>query len=103
MASKHLIDANGNHVIKASDNTDHSLCFSDGIISVMDEHGHCICEFHAEDIPSEDAAAVVHAHWIDDTFCSNCRHFAEDYEGHIILSFSDWCPGCGAKMDLKGK
>jgi uncharacterized phage-associated protein len=54
MSEKHLINANGNYTIKAADNTDHTLCFSDGIISVMDECGHVVCEFHAEDIPVAD-------------------------------------------------
>jgi uncharacterized phage-associated protein len=54
MSDKRMIDANGNYTIKAADNTDHTLCFSDGIISVLDECGHVICEFHADDIPVAD-------------------------------------------------
>ena len=53
-----LIDASGNYTINASDNTDHSLCFSGGIISVMDERGHCVCEFDAEDAPTVDAVVL---------------------------------------------
>ena len=52
MADKmRLIDANGSFTINANDNTNHSLCFGGGIISVMDGYGRCICEFDAEDAP----------------------------------------------------
>ena len=60
---KYLVDANGSYTIKAADNTDHVLCFSDGIISVMDEHGHVICEFHAEDMPAANVEGVVSGTW----------------------------------------
>ena len=46
-----------------------------------------------------DVAPVVHGRWIDNTFCSNCNGFSEDDEGHIILSYSEYCPKCGARMD----
>ena len=63
---KRLIDGNGRYTLNASDNTEHSLCFGGGIISVMDECGHCICEFDAEDAPTVDAVEVVR--------CKVCKH-----------------------------
>lgn len=39
--------------------------------------------------------------WKDNTFCSRCGYFAEDDEGHILMSFDEFCPFCGA--DLRGK
>ena len=36
--------------------------------------------------------------WKDNTFCSRCGYFAEDGEGHIMMSFDDFCPRCGADM-----
>jgi translation initiation factor 2 beta subunit (eIF-2beta)/eIF-5 len=41
----------------------------------------------------------IHAHWREDTFCSNCGHYEEDFEGHIIMSSGNYCSGCGAIMD----
>lgn len=92
---KRLIDANGNYTLRANDNTDYSICFSDGIISVIDEHGHCICEFDAEDIPVEE---TVCAHWIpcdysDEIYiCSSCGFHENKYHGK-----ADCCPKCGVK------
>ena len=46
------------------------------------------------DLPSADAAPVVHAHWIDGyrwQTCSKCRN-----KGKRSWEF---CPNCGAKMD----
>lgn len=51
--------------------------------------------------PAADVAPVVHGRWVDNTFCSNCNGFVEDDEGHIIMSFSDYCPNCGARMGRK--
>ena len=36
--------------------------------------------------------------WKDNTFCSRCGYFAEDDEGHILMSFDEFCPFCGADM-----
>lgn len=49
-----------------------------------------------KDAPTEDAAPVVHAHWIDTLYgwaCSNCE---EEQEYTLYLGH---CPHCGAKMD----
>jgi hypothetical protein len=54
------------------------------------------------DMPTVDAVEVVRGRWIEDTYCSNCRWFAEDEEGHIVQSFHNYCPNCGAKMDGDG-
>lgn len=36
--------------------------------------------------------------WKDNTYCSRCGYFAEDDEGHILMSFDEFCPFCGADM-----
>lgn len=36
--------------------------------------------------------------WKDNIFCSRCGYAAEDDEGHILMSFDDFCPHCGADM-----
>lgn len=46
---------------------------------------------------------VKHAHWTNDTFCSNCSRFPI-YQGAPISSqelakYFSYCPYCGAKMD----
>lgn len=101
---KRLIDANGSYTLNANDNTEHSLCFGGGIISVMDQRGHCICEFDAEDAPTVDAVEVVHGRWIEYSHldvggeCSVCGwqfQWFENDEAH-------YCPHCGAKMDMEG-
>ena len=53
--------------------------------------------------PTIEAEPVKHGRWIDDTYCSNCNGFSEDSEGYIIMSYSDYCPHCGTKMDLQGE
>ena len=67
MDEKRLIDANGKHTINAVDLTGFILCFSDGIISVVDRFGHVACEFYADDIPTVDAVEVVR--------CRDCKHY----------------------------
>lgn len=58
-----------------------------------------------ESLPAVDAAPVVHGRWIEKPFllgttreCSKCG----DYYGmpHGVFNY---CPNCGAKMDLEGK
>ena len=36
--------------------------------------------------------------WKDNIFCSRCGYAAEDDEGHILMSFDNFCPHCGADM-----
>jgi NADH pyrophosphatase NudC (nudix superfamily) len=49
-----------------------------------------------------DSAKLIHAYWRSSTFCSHCGHYAEDANGNIIMSSSNYCPACGAVMDEKG-
>lgn len=102
-----LIDADGSYTLNASDNTDYSLCFGGGIISVIDKHGHIACEFFADDAPTIDAEPVRHGRWIEahdndglDYECSNqkckCRI---SYNGAKVSGDFNYCPNCGAKMD----
>lgn len=46
-----------------------------------------------------DVAEVRHGRWMDNTFCSCCNWFEEDDKGNILMSFYNFCPCCGAKMD----
>ena len=96
---KRLIDANGKHTINAVDMTGFILCFSNGIISVVDRFGHVACEFYADDIPTVDAVEVVHGWWIyepieftyeKDIKCSVC--------GSYVDRATNFCPNCGADM-----
>ena len=109
-----LIDSNGSYTIHASDNTDYSLLFRNGMICVENELGHCVCEFFADDAPAVDAVEVVHAKWKLDRYatewtCSNCEgemlYQVITYGGgqyHDIDNiFPLYCPHCGAKMDLE--
>ena len=50
-------------------------------------------------LPVIDAVPVRHGRWMDNTFCSCCNWFEEDDKGNILMSFYDFCPCCGAKMD----
>ena len=56
-----------------------------------------------KDAPTEDAAPVVHAHWIErqlsergefEFCCSKCEHTNYGYDNP-----GNYCPDCGAKMD----
>lgn len=58
--------------------------------------------------PVVDAVEVVHSQWMlaedDKLICSNCKNVKVAYEQLCYLrSTSCWnyCPNCGAKMDLK--
>ena len=94
-----LIDANGSYTLNATDNTGYNLCFGGGIISVMDERGHCVCEFDAEDAPTIETTPVVHGHMEEiepcriavDRQCCSC--------GTPMGRQDNYCPNCGAKMD----
>ena len=96
---KRLIDGNGRYTLHASDNTDYSLLFKNGIICVENELGHCVCEFYADDAPTVDAVEVVHGHMEEiepcqitvDRQCCLC--------GTPMGKCDNYCPSCGAKMD----
>lgn len=75
-----------------------------------------------DEMPTVDAVPVVHGYW-DDGMCSVCKEEAfstswdepiYDYDWEENLEFShietheeyhltDFCPNCGAKMDLERK
>lgn len=59
---------------------------------------------------SEEVAPVRHGRWIELNLaygiygCSACRSVdgdCSDYYGTHSVKDQDWCPNCGAKMDLK--
>ena len=43
--------------------------------------------------PTLDVAPVRHGRWVEGIACSECRQ--------VDLSKPNYCPNCGAKMDLK--
>ena len=67
----------------------------------------CICELH--NMPTLDVAPVVHGRWEkwngdDRHHCTACECYANeerDAYGYITSEFLDnYCPNCGAKMDV---
>lgn len=57
-------------------------------------------------LPTDDAAPVVHAKWIESVsfesgfwVCSNCSFVSEAIAAPELYNY---CPNCGAKMDLEG-
>lgn len=64
-----------------------------------------------DSIPAADVAPVVHGRWVHDYYencseqfeivkCTNCGHKA--YAMAIYVRGGNYCPNCGAKMDLEG-
>lgn len=56
-----------------------------------------------EALPTIEAEPKQHAHWVNDTFCSNCNQFPI-YQGRPISNqeltkYFSYCPHCGRKMD----
>jgi hypothetical protein len=49
-----------------------------------------------------DAVPVVHGRWDDECRCTACGWYGDDIYKRLALSF-DYCPNCGAKMDLEVK
>lgn len=76
-------------------------------------HYGCTCDL--EDVeewvfnaPTLDYALVVHAEWVwdDDGFCrcSHCKQKAPvvpQYNDEPITTQTDYCPHCGAKMEVQ--
>ena len=71
-----------------------------------------------DDAPAADVAPVVHGRWewFDEDKgtpltgyerewgwrCSRCKHeLPDDYDGPDYRPMLDYCPNCGAKMDIK--
>lgn len=63
-------------------------------------HENLECALIAEDLPTVDAVEVVHGRWIDareycgDFMCSNC-------DALYGTNKFNYCPNCGARMDLE--
>ena len=49
--------------------------------------------------PAEDVAPIVHARWIANRICSNCRKELTEWAAQNGYFY---CPNCGAKMDAEG-
>lgn len=53
-----------------------------------------------ESAPTVDAVPVVHAYWVNGTYCSNCRAAkARPWAGYLEQNSNTFCHVCGAKMD----
>ena len=74
---------------------------------VYDEDGHVLCAVPTGYIvatPPDDVIQVRHGRWIDgDPYCPICKK--DKFRGLDADVWADWkpdyCPNCGAKMDLK--
>lgn len=55
------------------------------------------------DEPELDEPGARHAHWVNDTWCSNCSRFpvkqGMGYDNRELTKYFERCPHCGAKMD----
>lgn len=79
--------------------------------------GMLFTEYELDEIPPADAVEVVHAKWEDEYGgkyankkyrCSHCKEKAlYKYEREVlgdwieVQALTDYCPNCGAKMDLE--
>ena len=55
-------------------------------------------------IPAADVAPVVHARWQmrrSSWYCTNCGRGYRSIYGSVPASQHNYCPNCGAKMDLE--
>ena len=104
---KRLIDAKRLRESVITDYYEHyTQCHTTDQIALMDMVEYCI-----EEQPTVDAVEVVHGHWISLTDCSNAgvycsvcnkKVWKEDYAwcNRKNRLRSNYCPNCGAKMDL---
>lgn len=53
--------------------------------------------------PTIETEPVRHGHWINDTFCSECKRFPVDVSVPIsnqqLTKYFSRCPHCGSRMD----
>ena len=91
---KRLVDVNSTFSIMSADNTDHTLCFRDGFVSVQDANGRVICEFHSDDMP------VLTGKWDGSGNCSACgTNIYKEMDADVWASYTPRrCPTCGALM-----
>lgn len=61
-----------------------------------------------KEMPTVEAAPVIHAHWCTDeykdVYCSHCEEYAlfepcETWDADVQVAYSNYCPHCGAVMD----
>lgn len=99
-------------VLKIIDNVPSDFSYwaiTDGIIVIKPD---AFDRMHKEidSIKKEDVAPVIHAKWIDHSEeddagyykCSNCEEPWVLMEGTPDDNKMNYCPTCGAKMDLEG-
>ena len=105
---------NGNRLIRVGKAV-HDMCKACSVAApgIECKPKHCSLVDAQRNIPAVDAVEVVHGRWEQterkgqyglkfcDTVCSNCRIEAEELtNGCGMLLLSEYCPHCGAKMDL---
>lgn len=60
---------------------------------------------YAETLPTEDVSPVVHGRWVEDThsngsYDAECSICSESIKWSGCMYNFNYCPNCGAKMDL---
>lgn len=70
-------------------------------------------KYDIDKMPTEDAVPVVHGRWLYDSgsgkyFCSACDEYALSFKKDTLglgevweECLTDYCPNCGAKLDLE--
>lgn len=60
-------------------------------------------EIAAEITAESEVEPVLHARWVNNTYCSNCNRFPVDVSVSIsnqeLTKYFSRCPHCGARMD----
>ena len=78
---------------------------------VLNEVGHVplpVIRQNIMDIPAADVAPVVHGRWVLERepdgkpYCFHCSVCDGDFHHIGITVAYDYCPNCGARMDLEG-
>lgn len=75
----------------------------DAVIWITAETGALETQRRVKELPAVEAEPVRHAHWTNDTFCSDCKRFPVDVSVSIsnqeLTKHFSRCPHCGARMD----
>ena len=75
------------------------------IITDGENCGYCTEDVNLGSIPAADVAEVRHGRWIlerepDGTpYCFHCSVCDNDFHHIGIMTATDYCPNCGARMD----
>ena len=73
--------------------------FDHDVLTALVDKEHETIDLINNNVPIEDVAPVIHAHWIERRrnymVCSNCGKYKGDWRTESFV----YCPHCGAKMD----